>query len=167
MKKPLIIIVLVELLLSELSAAGRSLVNNKAPQFTLSDQYNTPYNIKQDEGKIIILLASDKKGSEQNKAWVESIEKKYKNEIPILGIADVRRVPRAFEAGLKKEFRKKPARILLDWNGDVFKTYMLVQKVANIVLIDKKGFVQYIYSGEATADACERLFKEIDRLDKE
>jgi peroxiredoxin len=163
MKK--LLLALIVILLSAITAEGdQSLIGSKAPEFILLDQHSKSYNVRQDEGKIIILLVSDKKGSEQNKAWVERIEKKYKDKVPIVGIADIRGVPRAFDFLVKREFKDKPVSILLDWNGNVFTSYGLVQKVANIVLIDRKGFVRHIHSGEATADACESLFKEIDKL---
>lgn len=163
MKKPFV--ALMVMFLSAFSVeGGQSLIGLKAPEFSLLDQHNKPYNVRQDEGKIIILLASDKKGSEQNKAWVESIEKKYKDSIPIIGIADIRGVPRVLNFLVKREFRDKPVGILLDWNGDVFTSYGFGENAANIVLIDKKGFVRYIYSGEATVKACESLFSEIDKL---
>jgi len=144
--------------------SNQSVVNTKAPQFTLLDQYNRPYNIKQDEGKLIILLASDRDGSVQNEAWVKSVEKRYRNEVTIIGIADLRGVPRVLKLIVLREFKKCPASVLMDWNGDVFISYGLAQKAANIVLIDRKGFIRYIYYGEATTDARESLFKEIDVL---
>jgi hypothetical protein len=167
MKTPFFALIALLFLLTLTFADGQSLIGSRAPEFILYDQHDKPYTIMQNRGKIIILLASDRKGSEQNKAWVESIEKKYKDRVPIIGIADLRRVPRVFEAVVKREFRNKPASILLDWNGDIFKSYGLAQKVANIVLVDKNGFLQYLYSGEATTDACEKLFWEIDKQDPE
>jgi len=161
-------ITIIILLTSTIAANERpSLINNMAPQFTLLDQYNKPYNIAQDQGKIILLLASDAEGAKQNKAWVENIDNRYNHRIPIVGIADVRQVPRPLKALARKEFKKTPVSILLDWNGDVFISYGLVKKLANIVLIDKKGVVRYMYSGAATATSCAILFREIDKLDNE
>jgi len=160
-----LILALMIMHLSALSVKGdQPLLDSKAPEFTLSDQYDKPYNVRQDEGKIIILLASDKKGSEQNRAWVETIEKKFKDKIPIIGIADIRGTPRAFSFLVKREFSKQPVDVLLDWDGIVFTSYGLARHVANIVLIDKKGIVRHIYSGEATAEACTGLFNAIDKL---
>jgi tRNA A37 methylthiotransferase MiaB len=52
----------------------------------------------------------------------------------------------------------------LDWTGEVFTNYVLAKHASNIVLIDKKGWVRYVTSGEVTIVARETLFKEIDKL---
>ncbi len=157
--------ILITTLLSFPAAGSESVVNVKAPEFALDDQHNNHYDIRQDVGKVIVLLASDGDGAAQNKQWVDNIEKRYgKNIIPIIGIADVRKVPRWLRGMVKREFKKTPVGVLLDWKGVVFTSYGLSEYVANIVLIDKKGFVRYIYSGEATPEACQGLFMEIDKL---
>jgi len=150
--------------ISSLAHASHPLIDSVAPEFTLLDQYNKPYDIRQDEGKMILLLASDGQGSIQNKAWVDNINQRYNGKVPIIGIADVRKVPRPLKAFAKREFKKSPVSVLLDWNGDVFISYGLAENVANLILIDKKGIVRYLYSGEATPEACGMLFHIIDHL---
>ena len=59
-------------------------------------------------GKTIILIASDGEGSAQNKAWVRAIESKYLDQITILGIADVRRVPRVMKKIAEQKFKNSP-----------------------------------------------------------
>lgn len=144
---------------------GQSIMlNSKAPDFSLKDQHDKAFNLRQLEGEVVILIASDKDGRAQNDLWGRKIRERYNNKILILGIADLRMVPFFLKGRIKEDFKKDAISILLDWNGDVFDTYGLTKKVSNIILIDKKGYVRYIYSGDTTIDAVEHLFKEIDKL---
>ncbi len=148
------------------SAGARTIINAKAPEFSLRDQYDQPYDLRQGEGRPIVLLASDGEGAKHNRQWVDAINGRYKDRIAIIGIADTRGVPFFMKAAVKNEFKKSPAHVLLDWNGVVFTSYGLAPKVSNIVLIDKNGMVRYLYSGEATTRACENLFREIDNVER-
>lgn len=139
-------------------------MNAKAPEFSLRDQYDRQFDIRQGEGNIIVLLASDAEGSKQNRAWIDCIEKRYKDTVVIVGIADTRGAPFFIRSAIRNEFKKISDGILLDWNGLVFTLYDLAPKVSNLVLIDKDGVVRYRYAGEATAEACAKMFREIDKL---
>jgi len=158
-------LLLLSLFLSTAAAqGGHPILNAKAPEFTLLDQYDKPYNIRQGEGSIVVLLASDKEGEPQNALWRSAIEERYRDRILLIGIADVRTVPFFLKSRIKNNFRKDNARILLDWTGEVFSNYVLVKHASNIVLIDKKGMIRHVHFGEATTEARETLFKEIDKL---
>jgi predicted transcriptional regulator len=151
------------------AAAGASdgvqtIINAKAPEFRLYDQYGRAYDLRQREGRTIVLLASDGEGSKHNREWVDAIKGRYQGRITIVGVADTRGVPYLFRGLVKREFKKSPAPVLLDWNGTVFTSYGLVPNVSNIVLIDRNGIVRYIIAGEATPEARNRLFREIDKL---
>ncbi len=149
---------------TEAAEGGHPVLNVKAPEFSLLDQYDKPYNIRQGEGSIVVLLASDKEGEPQNALWRSAIEERHRDKIFLIGIADVRTVPFFLKSRIKNNFRKDNARILLDWTGEVFTNYVLAKHASNIVLIDKKGMVRHVHSGEATTEARETLFKEIDKL---
>ena len=156
---------LVSIFISAAAAeGGQPVLNVKAPEFSLLDQYDKPYNIRQGEGGIVVLLASDKEGEPQNALWRSAIGERYRDKIFMIGIADVRTVPFFLKSRIKNNFRKDNARILLDWTGEVFKNYVLASHASNIVLIDTKGMVRHVTSGEATTDARESLFREIDKL---
>jgi predicted transcriptional regulator len=145
---------------------GQPIINAKAPGFSLRDQYDRPYDLRQGGGRTIVLLASDGEGAKHNRQWVDAIKGRYQDRIAIIGIADTRGVPFLFKGRVKSEFKKTPASVLLDWNGVVFTSYGLAPNVSNIVLIDKDGMVRYMYSGEATPQACENLFREIDNVER-
>lgn len=139
-------------------------LNSKAPNFSLKDQHDKLFNLRSLEGEVVVLIASDKDGREQNDLWGKKIKERYKDKITILGIADLRKVPFFMKGKIREDFKRDEVSILLDWGGDVFDTYGLTKKVSNIILIDKTGYVRYTYSGDATKEAVEHLFREIDKL---
>ncbi len=161
MKKSILIIFVV--LLSAAAGAESALINAKAPAFSLLDQNDHEINLRQLEGKVVVLIASDKDGSKQNPAWRKAITERYDGRVFLQGVADLRKVPFFLKAAFKRDFQKEPHSIILDWKGEIFKAYGLAESVSNIVVIDKKGTVRYFHSGSAEAGAVEELFREIDR----
>ncbi len=145
-----------------LATGEQSLVNTKAPEFALSDQYDRQYSLQSFVGQPFVLLASDKKGSEQNHLWIESVEKKYGKSVRIIGVADVRTVPFFLKGKIRNDFKKNPNSILLDWEGTIFMAYGLSKGLPNVVLIDSNGYVRYLHAGGPTDEAREQLFKKID-----
>ncbi len=161
MKKSILIIFVV--LLSAAAGAESALINAKAPAFSLLDQNDHEINLRQLEGKVVVLIASDKDGLKQNPAWRKALTERYGERIFIQGVADLRKVPFFLKASFKREFQKEPHSIILDWKGEIFKSYGLAENFANIILIDKKGYVRYLHSGSAEQGAVNALFREIDR----
>lgn len=151
-------------LLVGLAMGEQPLINTKAPEFILNDQYDRQYSLQSFIGQSFVLLASDKKGAEQNHLWIESIEKKYGKSVRIIGVADVRTVPFFLKEKIRNDFKKNPDSILLDWEGAIFKAYGLSKGVPNVVLIDSNGYVRYLHAGGPTDEARELLFKAIGAL---
>jgi len=156
-------IILVMLFLLPIAAESQTLIKAKAPDFSLSDQRDHQVALRQLEGKVIVLIASDKEGTKQNPAWRKAITDRYGERVFMQGVADLRKVPFFLKGSFKRDFQKDQASIILDWNGEIFKAYGLAENVSNIVLIDKKGSVQYLHSGSAEPGAVDDLFREIDR----
>lgn len=147
-----------------LAAAQHPLVNTKAPDFHLNDQYDRPYSLKSFSGRPLVLLASDKDGEDQNYRWKALILDKYKNRIQVAGVADVRAAPFFLKSLVKNNFKKESGSILLDWEGVFFTSYGLTKKVPNVILIDKNGYLRHQYAGPPEQGAIKRLFREIDAL---
>jgi hypothetical protein len=162
--KKLIVFITVALLVG--TSGAQPLVNARAPEFTLQDQYEKTVSLRQYEGSIVILIASDKEGSAQNPVWKKAIKDKYTDRVVIQGIADVSSVPFFMKGKIRKDFKKDAESILLDWKGEVFKSYGLAPKVSNVVLIDKLGTIGFLHSGPADPDALQRLFAVIDRVER-
>jgi predicted transcriptional regulator len=160
----LIIIMLLTPVISITEAAENSFLKAKAPEFTLQDQYDRTVTLRGLEGRVVVLLASDKEGSAQNPAWQKAVLDRYKDNIVVLGIADLRSVPFFLKGKIKNDFKKQEGRIFLDWKGEVFTSYGLSEKVSNVILIDKQGYPRFMYAGAATQEAIDRLLAVIDRL---
>jgi predicted transcriptional regulator len=141
---------------------GQPLIDAQAPAFSLRDQFDRQYSLQSFSGRPFILIASDKKGAEQNKSWIEGIRDRFNDRLPIIGAADVRRVPFFMKSRIQNDFKKDHEIILLDWDGAFFISYGLTQNVPNVILIDSQGYVRHLQAGSASPAAMERLFKAID-----
>jgi peroxiredoxin len=162
MKTRILIIVLT--LLARIVEGGESLINAKAPEFTLQDQQKKTVSLKHYEDRVVVLIASDKEGSSQNAAWTKAIKEKYADRVAVQGIADVSSVPFFLKGKIRHDFKKDADSILLDWKGEVFKAYGLTKGVSNVILIDKDGTIRHLSSGSASPEAVLDLFKKIDVL---
>ncbi len=151
------------LLLLPVAAQGDQLINSRAPEFFLHDQHDRPVTLRQLEGRVVVLLASDRDGSAQNRRWGKIISDRYGATVSLIVVANARGVPFFMKNKVKNDFKKDEISVLLDWNGVVSTAYGLADKVSNIILIDKNGYIRHMYSGESTEGAIERLFAEIDR----
>ncbi|HSA78361.1 MAG TPA: YtfJ family protein [Nitrospirota bacterium] len=161
-----LLLVIVMFLTSAVETAGaaeRDLLNKKAPEFTLQDQYDRTVALHGLEGRIVVLLANDREGSARNSAWQKAIIEKYGDSITFLGLADVSSAPFFLKGKIKNDFKKNES-ILLDWKGEVFAAYGLAKKVSNIIVIDKQGYIRYVNAGAATPAAIASLFAAIDSL---
>jgi len=163
-QKLMIVVCLLVPLVAAAGEGGGTLINSRFPEFVLQDQYDKQVATRQWEGRTVILIASDKEGSEQNPAWVKAIRERYGERIVLQGIADVRSVPFFLKNRIKKKFQKDRESILLDWDGVVFTSCGLKKNAPNIILIDKSGMMRHIHSGFAEPAAMARLFAEADKL---
>lgn len=162
MKHVLLIVVI--FILQVAGANAENTIGGKAPEFTLQDQYDKTASLKQYEGRIVVLIASDKEGKAQNAAWTKTIKEKYADRVVVQGVADVSSVPFFLKGKIRNDFKKDPDSILLDWQGEVFKAYDLTKGVSNVILIDKDGMIRHRSPGPASPEAVQELYKKIDAL---
>ena len=75
--------------------------------FSLQDQFDRTYTEKNWPGKILVLIVSDRKGSQFNGAWQAAIAGALKppasSQVQFVGVADVHSVP-GFMHGLVKRY---------------------------------------------------------------
>ena len=162
MRRFLVIVMLV--ILQGAGASAENAINEKAVEFTLQDQYEKAVSLRRYEGRVLVLLASDKEGSSQNAAWIKVIRDKYADRLAVLGIANVSSVPFFLKGKIRNDFKKDGDSILLDWKGEVFRSYGFAKAVSNIVLIDGRGVIRHRSSGNASPEAVHELFKKIDAM---
>lgn len=163
MKKTFVSIMLV--LMAAWAGEGRSAgIGDRIPELVLEDQYGESVSFRKFEGRVLVLIGSDKEGSEQNGPWKKALSSRYKDSIALMGIADVSTVPSFMTGLIKSRFKKDGGRVLMDWKADVFKTLGLKKSVSNIVVVDQKGNLRYMTSGAGSDEAIATVNAEIDRL---
>ena len=145
-------------------ARAENAIGEKAMEITLQDQHEKTVMVRQFEGRVVVLLASDREGSSQNAAWIKAIKDKYAERVIVQGIADVSSAPFFLKTKIRSEFKKNGDSILLDWKGEIFRSYGFAKAVSNIVLIDGRGVIRHRSSGGASPEAVQELFRKIDAL---
>lgn len=159
-----VIVCIIASLISSTGEGGGPLINSRVPDFTLQDQFGKTISRRQFEGRVLVLIASDKKGSEQNGPWKKALISRYRDSIALIGLADVRTVPFFMKGKIKADFKNEEGSVLMDWKAELFDALALRKNVSNIVVVDQSGYLKYTTSGEATEDGVKKLFGEIDRL---
>jgi len=160
--KKLIVFITVALLAG--TAGAQPAVDARAPEFSLQDQYEKTVSLREYEARVVVLIAGDKEGKAQNRGWIQAVKERYGERVVILGIADVSSVPFFLKGKIRNDFKKDGESILLDWKGEVFRSYGFAKAVSNIVLIDGHGVIRHRSSGMASPEAVQVLFKRIDTL---
>lgn len=142
-----------------------SFADNKAKDFSLKDQFGKVHDYKFPREKISILAFADKDGSEQLEAWIRPLYEKYGDRVDIHGVAELSAVP-SIARGIVRVMIKKNSKqpVMLDWKGDVSKSYAYEKDKANIVLIDGKGNIIAREVGASDAKKLEEFYKKVDKL---
>lgn len=121
--------------------------------FRLEDQFKREYTDDQFRGRVVVVIGSDKEGSQYNELWtkaiLDSIEDRSEfDKIALLGVADLRGVPfflKGYVRGRFPEDRDKWA--LLDWKGLFAEAYDFVEEESNILVFDTQGRLVYRTNG--------------------
>ena len=152
------------------SPRADNLVNNpKAAAFALKDQFGNEFSFKFPREKVTIFAFADKNGSEQLEEWIRPLIERYSakdaDKIEIAGIAELSSVPGIAKGVVRNLIRKKSERpVMLDWNGDVSKSYNYEKDKANLVLVDRQGNIIARETGAANATRLAKFYREIDRV---
>jgi len=113
--------------------------------FELKDQFDRPHTEKEFSGYIVILIGSDRGGSEYNPQWGKSIHDSLANEdgferLKILAVADLRGVPFFLKGYVKGKFSKDEKRwVLMDWKGAFAASYQFEAGASNIIIFKRDG----------------------------
>ncbi len=121
--------------------------------FKLKDQFDRVYSDNDFENKILIVVGSDKTGSQYNREWIDAILDSLKKgdglqDVRFLGVADLRGVPFFLKGYVKGKFPDQKSRwVLMDWDGKFAKHYQFKADVCNIAIINRKDRLIYQTSG--------------------
>ena len=157
----------VSLALLTLVAAGSTVIASplqKLGDFELTDQNAMTRSYRFPKAKITAMTVADHKGSDQLAPWIQKLYDRYERRIDIDGVADVSMIPKPFHGMICKVFRKRVTHsVMLDWGGAVVKRFGYAKGVANIYVIDRRGWILKQVTGPVSDDTEEELFREIDR----
>lgn len=140
-------------------------------KFNMEDQYKQEYCHDQFLGKVLIVLGSDREGSQYNEAWGRMIHdslrsSELEDSVTFVAVANLEGVPRLLRGFVRRKFPKNGHRsILLDWKGEFAKAYQYQDGCTNIQLFNRKGEIRHQFFGkEAGPQAIQELLKEIRYL---
>ncbi len=133
--------------------------------FTLQDQYDAAHEIKFPRERPLILVVSDRKGSEGIAGWITPLAKQFRPELDFFGVADLSTVPKPLRAKIQGYFKKGlDYPVMLDWDGSVLKKFNYKKKEPNLFLINTRGEIVKSTFGLATEAALKAWSKEIEFL---
>ena len=113
--------------------------------FLIKDQFHHFHSDEDYAGQIVVVIGSDKDGSNYNSLWGQAIHDELVDEpgyeaIQFLPVADVRGVPFFLKGHVRKKFPRDPAKwALVDWKGRFAKAYAWKPACSNIVVFDRTG----------------------------
>ncbi len=139
--------------------------NNRAPEFELKDQYGNAEAYRFPTAKVNVLIFGDRKGSGQIEGWVRPLYDHYQDRINIKGIAALSSVPSIARGMVTRIFKsqvKYP--VLLDWSGDVTKSYGYESGKANVFVVSQRGEILARLNGAASQAGLEQVQGQINKL---
>ena len=137
-------------------------VGDKAPDFTLKDAEDQTYSLEKLHGKIVFLILGNRKIRKEDDKWAAAFQKDYGDREGAIAyiIADMRSVPGFVPKGfIKRQLKKNkpPVTLLLDWKGEIHKTYHTDKKKPNLYLIAPNGSIVFY----AKSDFDEKTYEEL------
>lgn len=114
-------------------------------EFDLKDQFDREYSHESWQGKILIVIGSDREGSQYNERWGEAIHKALADSpgfsyVQFVGVADLRGVPFFLKSFVKGKFPENRSKwLLMDWKGAFAKSYQFKGDVSNILIFAPRG----------------------------
>lgn len=137
----------------------------RAAEFELKDQYDNLRSYRFPKTRITVLTFGDRKGSEQIEGWVRPLYNRYQERVEQYGVAVLNAVPRLMRGIVRSMFKSKVKYpVLLDWKGEVARSYQYESNQANVVVVDRNGRIVYRTKGPATEAELQRLYAQLDRL---
>ena len=122
--------------------------------FEIEDQFDRVYTEKSWKDSILIIVGSDKDGSQYNPVWAKAIYDTLQKELPKLpvrqvGLADVSGVPFFLKGFVQGKFPEDSAKwVLMDWDGTFAESYNFVEEESNILIFDLRRILVYQTSGK-------------------
>jgi len=147
-----------------LSLYGQAGTNDKLIDFKLEDQFDKMHTRSDYAGKIIVIVGSDRKGSEYNSQWVESLWDSIKTDkldsaVTFVGVANLGAVPFFMQSIVQGFFPEDTTkRILMDWDDMFAENYNFKDDHCNLAIFGKQDD---LIAGFSVQNYDEKIFREI------
>lgn len=144
----LLFAVLAQVVTSPILALDRDLLD-----FALQDQFENVHRRSDVVGTIVLLIGSDKGGSQYNRVWGSAIHDALGDhpgygEISHLAYSDLRGVPFFLKGMIRGKFPEDPDHwVLMDWKGTLAKAYEFTPKVSNVLVFSPDGTLVHRAAG--------------------
>ena len=117
---------------------------NTAPirleSFELTDQFGHRHAVRFPTLRPMLLVIGDRRGSEEIDPWIAPLKQRWGSSADLLGIADVRAVPRFLKSRITEAIRRaRPQPLLLDFEGVVTEKLPCKSKAANVFAVGTDG----------------------------
>jgi hypothetical protein len=146
--------------------SGYTMVDSRL-LFTLKDQLDREDSLINYKGNVVVLLAAGNgKTLRRIKSWEETLRKRYGETLKVLRVANAEEAKDKTPEEVKKTLREHvPEKIslLIDWNGQVIRSFNLNRQDVNVVIFNKDLDIIYTDSGKVE-DRKERVFQVLDTL---
>lgn len=145
-----LIIILVLVLVGPTTTHGQ---DSTLIDFEIKDQFGRVHSHQDYINRVVVVIGSDKDGSQFNGIWDEAIHDSLENHpeygrIAFLALADVRGVPFFIKGIVKGKFPKERDKwVLLDWKGRFTKAYRFDPGSTNILVFAPGGRLMHRVHG--------------------
>ena len=149
------------------------------PDFTLRDQLDRTFRLTGHGDSLIVLICGDREGSRWLTAWGRAaraadsvvaaadsarVGRPSRTPLIVRYIADLRGVPGLMHGYVRGKFKPAKNPVLLDWDGVMARIFGLSPRVANLFVIESRGTLAYVNSGEAEPDRLSAFGDSLRRL---
>lgn len=132
--------------LAAASTGSAAVASAEPPRLELSlpDQFDLDHTAAAYAGKVVLLTVTDREGSAFSGAWIKAIfaalPPEARSQVHIVSAANLHGVPFFVRGLVKSKFPQDPqAWVLLDWHGQLAKTYALTPQCCNLLLFAPDG----------------------------
>lgn len=126
--------------------------------FEIRDQFNNVHRRSDVQGVIVLLIGSDRDGSQFNEAWGEAIHNSLSDHrqyarVSVLAYADLRGVPLFLRAYVRRKFPQEADNyVLMDWKGIIANAYNFAPKSSNVLVFAPSGALVHHATGREPSD---------------
>lgn len=113
--------------------------------FELEDQFGQRWSEADFAGRVAIVMAADREGSEFSQPWAEALSAAFEGELAtqrviLAGVAHLRGVPFFIKGLVRGSFSKEPEEwVLLDWGGYWAEHYPFATEHMNLMIFAPDG----------------------------